>query len=316
MKKLSENPIIIFLGIVATLLTIYGFLTNRFSIQQVVSGDVVLQEEEPRVATITESGSDTVSDLGDPLVPTPTANHIPIKQYPAATISMSDWTDSPYGGEEGYGKVRAQWLADGKPIDSMVVAVSPVTIDTLGNPVVKTSELYNVTLTDFDGMVEFQTAVGTNALINPAVISGNFALGNWGEPGKNVYLGGDVENISLLIFPVEPNKITDIIVNLSSLEVEVYNEDGSTAIYNEDLFLYCQGTDIAGDIIPSDMCGDIQQLWVYDYPTGVASFLVGPGTFYLTWRRHNELLAARDIVIGPNETKRISIYIPEDKRFK
>lgn len=316
-KGVSNHPIVVLLGLLATAITLYGFFTGKFSIQQIFDGNsenAIARSDVTRVVTIVESEPEheEVESGFEPLdALNSTPDNVPltrlsrIKSYDLAEVSIRDWTEPKTGfGTDSFGKVIVKVLVDGAPYEDFSFALSPTNIDTLGKHVADFYSSFGGE-TDYDGIDEFEVDSGLYSLYSREL------LGNWGEFGK-VQGSGDSNNASLIVFPVEPNKVTEVLVNLSAIELQVFNSNGTEALYDEQLLLYCQGSDVAGNLVPSDDCTWPESLSVSNYPTGLARFAVGTGTYFLLWDMDREEPLLRDVMVGPHETVRESVYLPVD----
>lgn len=304
-KPWYERPVFIIIGIIAAFLTIFSFTTGLTSLEDMFSS----AQTQPSQDFPTKNPENTITQ--EPLLeptntaqPTSTPVPIPIKNYETATVSMIDWVESTENG-----KVRVQWLSAGNiPLEDFDVTIAEVTTDITGKPVA----LWKTNLpggeTDFNGVVEISDiAPGTYALMLHN--GGHSALGAWGEQGEVRSNGKE-----MIIFPIEAGKQTQIEIYLSLLEVEVWNRDGTNVFKDIDLYLMCEDQDISGNLIPADRCNG-EVLWEYDYPTGVAQFHVGPGTYFIRPRHFWEVgdpVYAKGIVVGINQQVRTSINLPFD----
>ncbi|MCB0018626.1 MAG: hypothetical protein KDE09_12615 [Anaerolineales bacterium] len=304
-KRWYEQPVFLVIGIVASCLTIFGFVTSLFSLRDLYSLFVDSPSPSP-TRTNPEVPNNQELDLTTPTVSLQTVSptSLPIKNYETATVVMSQL---PFA--SGLGTVNVRWVSAGDvQLENFEITVSEVIIDIRGTPVADSRVGQSRGTTDRNGEIQFDDLPpGDYAMILDD--DGHSAMGAWGEQGE--YNGRSRE---MIIFPVEAGMQTEIVVILSLLEIEVWNLSGSKVFKDEHLYLMCEDRDIAGNLIPSDRCNG-EVLWEYDYPTGVAQFHVGPGTYFLRPRHFWQVgdpVFADQLIVGAGEVIRTSVNLPYD----
>jgi hypothetical protein len=132
--------------------------------------------------------------------------------------------------------------------------------------------------------------------------------GWWG----NTIVGEIVGDQHEFVFPVIDGCITKSTVSPGKLEIGVLNTDHTKALVDISVYVYCQGKDIAGNIIPDARCpGREYGVFEPTDATGVATFFLGPGTYFIKYKPRYEDFAEykylHDVKLNAGEEKRIIV---------
>lgn len=272
-SNLGNHPVIVFIGLIASCIAIFAFITGIDNIRQFFSSNTNYSN------TPNQPNENTYIITDTPAEPQVISQEpVKTRNYKNVTITMQDWNEEP-----GQGKVKIQWLAGSKPINRKSTGITEADFDVLGVPTANWTST-DANYADINGIVEFVVKPGQYALLDVrSLLSGGESTsiaGMWGEIGQ-LDTG---HKMIMVIFPVQEGKMTTVIVHLALLQFGILNSNGTQALTNACSFnLYCQGQDISGNMIPSDACGDN----TYNNNTrctnlsGIAEFYVAPGVYFL-----------------------------------
>lgn len=304
-QDLGNKPIIVIIGLIASCIAIFAFVTGKQSIFDFFGSSTPIINAPP-----TQRNNNTPYPSDTPeisIIPSETPK--PTSRPPASPPKTIEF-DNPAVSivvkssdiSDGTGAAHFEFYADNTPLRDISLLFVPAVVDISGRWT-SSYEAGTVYKTDSNGVIDVSLEPGDYAAVNEdAGAVWNKLMGAWGiqASSSNGY------PTEMIIFPVEAGKTTEITVNLSVLEIGLISSNGD-ALKDKLINLYCQGKDIAGKIVPSDRCQWFEKTDI----TGLATFYLGAGTYYISvYNFPDNDVYFYNITLGVGETRREIYTIP------
>lgn len=304
-KGLGNKPIIVVLGLIASCIAIFTFITGRQSIPEVLGTRLFIPSQNP--PSIAHSSTEEASTPTAMPQPTESAalvlkgpTSIPqVVEFdnPAVSITVTDSGDT-----RKQGNVHFQFSAGDTPLRNVALLFASATQDITGRWTAADA-IGQIYKSNPDGVINVLLAPGDYAALNMDGSAYNQLMGAWGIQASS----SDGLPTEMIVFPVVVGKTTDIVVSLARLEIGLISTQGD-ALKGKAAKIDCQGTDIAGKKVPSGRCEVYQKTDI----TGVATFNLGPGTYMVlidNWPRDGVYFY--DIFLEAGQVRREILKIPQ-----
>ena len=289
-RKLGDRSCIVIVGIVASVLTLFSFLTGIFSIKDIFSSN----NDNPQYSS--------------PPIQQNVATEAPYQANdPIAT------EDVPTSSDES--NLSITLLAGGAPLRGNFLSflLSPATKDIAGNwtALNDSGETYSP---DLNGVISASLDAGEYALVFLEGQRYHAAFG--GSWGTNIGMKENGYRQQLIIFSINPGEKTNIEIPLSKLEIGLLSNSGE-ALRDKYIKVSCQGTDVSGKKIPADAETGCYDVYGHTDETGLVTFNLGAGTYVIyvsedpaAYDDINQEIYKFDVNLAPNEVQRIIINVP------
>jgi hypothetical protein len=287
-SKLGDKSCVVIVGIVASVLTLFSFLTGIFSIKDIFPNN----NDNPQYS------SPPIQDI---------ATEVPYEANDPIT------TDVPTSSNES--NLCITLLAGGAPLrdDFLSFLISPASKDIAGNwtALIDGSESYSP---DINGVISASLDAGEYALVFLEGQRYHAAFG--GSWGTNIGMKENGYRQQLIVFSINPGEKTSIEIPLSKLEVGLLSNSGE-ALRDKYIKVSCQGTDVSGKKIPADAETGCYDVYGHTDETGLVTFNLGAGTYVIyvsedpaAYDDINQEIYKFDVNLAPNEVQRIIINVP------
>jgi hypothetical protein len=302
----GRNPAIVLIGLIASIIAIFAFITGIQSIRDLSSSDATPAPALQSLATATMKvgmGGDTMVTTEVPRststrrpTTTPTATEMPKpsptpyiekieSDFPGMTIQVIDDIS-----DESTGQVVIRVFAASSAVDPYALYVDHAVKDIAGNWQTVGAAGHSIHTYDDGTCVATPLEEGYYTMYY-----GSGAIDCWG--------GGEYPYV---IFPVFAGKTTVVEITFGVLEVGVLNANGSAST-GTSVDIAVEGRDIAGSPIFTECGGGLTDA------RGIATLVVGEGVYALRydlgWAEYGDWL--REVSVKAGEVKRVVLTITE-----
>lgn len=286
-SKLGDKSCVVIVGIVASVLTLFSFLTGIFSIKDIFP-----------------------SSEGNTQYSPPPTEYVVTEAPYEANVPIA--TDAPITTDESNLKITL--LAGGAPLrgDFLSFLLSPANKDIAGNWTALEDGGYTYA-PDVNGLISASLSPGDYALVYTD--EGRYHApmgGNWGTTGMNP----NGVRQQMIVFSINPGEVTNIEIPLATLEIGLLSKSGE-ALREKYIKVSCQGSDVSGKKIPAESETGCVGVYGHTDATGLVRFNVGAGTYVIyvsedpaAYDDINQEIYKFDINLAPNEVQRIIINVP------
>ncbi|MFZ5822691.1 MAG: hypothetical protein ACOYYJ_22595 [Chloroflexota bacterium] len=291
-SKLGDKSCVVIIGIVASVLTLFSFLTGIFSIKDIFSSDNNSSQysSPPTQHIVTEA---------------PYEANVPIATtFPDSSESTLDENN-----------LSITLLAGGAPLwgDNLGFLIPQANKDIAGNwtALREGGVLY---YPDVNGVVSALLDPGEYALVfkDAEIYHASFG-GSWGTVTGMKPNGYRQQ---MIIFSINSGEKTKIEIPLATLEVGLLSNSGE-ALKKKYVKVYCQGTDVSGKKTLAENATGCYSVYGHTDATGLIKFNLGAGTYVIYVSEDppgskdiQQDIYKFDVNLEPNEIKRIIINVP------
>lgn len=295
------------IGLIASCIAIFVFLTGRQSMWDILKASNI---PVPTFAPASTVPPIQITDSIPSPTDTPLPTHTP---RPVETRLIEN--------EENY---RIEQISNGNtvveiylivpsgfPVDRQRFVAKPVIRDIAGNWQFDREKREIYLAVSSTGIAQAEAPSGNYLLALTSAVYENYLSGWWGN--TTIYI--PVVRYQGILFSVQQGWTTSVTLTISRLEIGVLDSSGTNALPDISVKLFCQGQDVAGKIVPDPKCEGgpgINNIENTD-STGVATFFVGPGTYFIevedypAGTLYGEKTYLYDIQVLAGETKRTII---------
>jgi hypothetical protein len=290
-SKLGDKSCVVIVGIIASALTLFSFLTGIFSIK------------------------DIFPDNSNPQYSLPPAQ--PIVTEPPYRANDPVATDVPSSPESisNENNLSITLLAGGAPIreDFLSFLISPASKDIAGSwtALEDSGQTYEP---DINGVISASLSPGEYALVYTE--GGRYHTPLGGSWGTVTGMKPNGYRQQLVVFSINSGEKTEIEIPLATLEVGLLSKSGE-ALREKYVKIYCQGTDVSGKKIPAEDETGCYAVYGHTDATGLVSFNLGAGTYVIyvsedppAYDDIQEDIYKFDANLVSNEVKRVIIDVP------
>ncbi len=314
----ARNRIIAAIGLIASCISIFVFCTGLSNAWEVLR---LARSTEPSFQSGPIS-TDTASPLISKTTPTST-KALPLTPTSTPTLTPTPMETQLVETGENYkieqipnGETAAELVLQvpkGFPLDRQVFELHPVVKDIAGGwqPFVGDWSFgppHSQHSFSPEGVLRYTdlTPEGYWIFTQSGYFYSNFLNGWWGNSGRLSYLYYG------MVFPVRKGSTTRVTIKIGRLEIGVLDSQNNTAVTGQIVEIYGQSKDIAGNIVEATDCDNYDPSVRTD-ATGVATFYLGPGTYFVamtlldgrgTQKRYD------NIQLSAGEQKRMTVNFP------
>ncbi len=292
--NLGNKSCVVIVGIIASVLTLFSFLTGIFSIKDIFPNN--------------SSNSYNSSP------PQAVATEVPYQADTQIATNTTAITASEDSSEQN--NLNITLLAGGAPLKGNYLSflISPASKDIVGKwtALEDSGQTYEP---DVNGVISASLSPGDYALVYTNVSQYHASLGgSWGTVGMNP--SGHHEQMT--VFSINPGEKTNIEIPLATLEIGLLSKSGD-ALREKHIEVSCQGTDVSGKKIRLDYYDETGCATVTGQTdaTGLVSFNLGAGIYVIYISEDppasddiQQDIYKFDINLAPSEVKRIIINVP------
>ena len=311
----TNKPLIAIVGLVASIIGIYTFLSGNENVNETLAGKTPTKYSNIISADITLSPTVVTQPTATRDISTSTPKATPVPEtieFENPSVSIKVYDDPTI--TSGKGKVQIQIISGNNPLTDVSLMLFPATIDIVGAWSAPFGGGGNVYKTNTNGIIEVEEDPGNFAVYNnDSSAVWNQMMGTWGI--KVAYSNSHFLPIQSVILPVYSGKRTEIKISLAKIEIGVIL-DGEAY---DDAFIsvYCLDKDIAGNI-KLVSCNAGHNYRRTDY-TGTTGLNLGAGEYILEIRLYNGFSTyfySPKIGVIPNENRQEIYYLDQMESYK